>query len=61
MKEYINQIFYEGLGKSIYCPLEEKINKLKNKKTKKILINTTKILYFVLAIIIALILLYIRL
>ena len=61
MKDYINQIFYEGLGKSLYSPLENKINKIKYNTIKKSLIIITKTTYLIFAILIALILLYIRL
>lgn len=61
MKEYIDQIFYEGLGYSLYVPVEKLINKINNKKLSKILINTYKILYFVFSIAIALIILYVKL
>ena len=61
MKEYIVQIFYEGLGYSLYVPVEKLINKINNKKLSKILINTYKFLYFVFSFIIALIILYVKL
>lgn len=60
MKEYIDQIFYEGLGYSLYVPVEKFINKINNKKLSKILINMYKILYFVFSIAIALIILYVK-
>lgn len=60
MKEYIDQIFYEGLGYSLYVPVEKLINKINNKKLSKILINTYKFLYFVFSLIIALIILYVK-
>lgn len=61
MKEYIDQIFYEGLGYSLYVPVEKLINKINNKKLSKILINTYKFLYFVFSLIISLIILYVKL
>ena len=60
MKEYIDQIFNEGLGYSLYVPVEKLINKINNKKLSKILISTYKILYFVFSIAIALIILYVK-
>lgn len=60
MKEYINQVFYEGLGYSLYVPVEKLINKINNKKLSKILKNTYKLLYFVFSIAIALIILYVK-
>lgn len=61
MKEYIDQIFYEGLGYSLYVPIENKIKKINNKKLNKILINTYKVVYIVFSIILALIILYVKL
>lgn len=61
MKEYIDQIFNEGLGYSLYVPVEKLINKINNKKLSKILISTYKILYFVFSIAIVLIILYVKL
>ena len=61
MKEYIDQIFYEGLGYSLYVPVEKLINKINNKKLSKILISTYKILYFVFSIAIAIFILYVKL
>lgn len=60
MKEYIDQIFYEGLGYSLYVPVEKLINKINNKKLSKIIVNMYKILYFVFSIAIALIILYVK-
>lgn len=60
MKEYIDQIFYEGLGYSLYVPIENKIKKINNKKLNKILINTYKVVYIVFSIILALIILYVK-
>lgn len=60
MKEYIDQIFYEGLGYSLYVPVEKLINKIDNKKLSKIIVNMYKILYFVFSIAIALIILYVK-
>ena len=61
MKEYIDQIFYEGLGKSIYCPLESVIKKIDNKNIKKYLTLLCKVVYFIISIFIAIVLLYIKL
>ena len=61
MKEYIAQIFYEGLGKSIYCPIENKIKLFSNKKLVRYLILLCKVLYFIISIFIAIVLLYIKL
>lgn len=58
MKKYIDQIFYEGLGKSIYLPVEKKINKISNKKVRKAFTIIVKCLYFMLAIFIAVMLFY---
>lgn len=61
MKAYINQIFYEGLGKSLYYPLEKRIKKINNHSLEKKLLVTFKIIYFIFAIFIAICLLYSRL
>lgn len=61
MKEYIDQIFYEGLGYSLYVPTENRIKKINNKKLNKILINTYKVIYFVFSIVLTLIILYVKL
>jgi len=58
MKEYIDQIFYEGLGKSLYCPLEKKIKKLNNDSLEKNLIITLKVIYLIFSLFIAICLLY---
>ena len=58
MKKYIDQIFYEGLGKTIYVPLEKKIDRIKNKRVRNAFTVIVKCLYFVLAIFIAVMLFY---
>ena len=58
MKKYIDQIFYEGLGKTIYVPVENKIKNIKNEKLRNIFTVSVKCLYFVLAILIAFMLFY---
>lgn len=54
MKEYFKQIYNEGLGLTIYKPVENKIQKLQNSKIKKIIIGIYKVLYFIFAIMISL-------
>ena len=69
MKKYIDQIFYEGLGYSLYVPIEKliskinnkKLSKINNKKLSKILINMYKTLYFIFSIAIAIFILYVKL
>ena len=61
MKEYIDQIFYEGLGKSIYCPVENIINNFSNKNIVKYLTIICKVIYFIISILIAGMLLYVKL
>lgn len=58
MKKYIDQIFYEGLGRSIYYPIENSINKINNIKIRNIFTIIVKSLYFVVAIVIAIMLFY---
>ena len=60
MKAYIDQVFYEGLGKSIYCPIENKLNKIKNEKTKRVLIGTVKVVYFIIAVSLTFMLFYFK-
>lgn len=60
MKTYIDQIFYEGLGKTIYCPVENLINKLKSDGLKRVLTGIVKVLYFIIAMIIAGVIIYFR-
>ena len=61
MKKYIEQIFYEGLGFTLYSPIEEKIVKIKNIRIKNIFIKIHKILYFIFALSLAIIILYYKL
>ncbi|MBE6154295.1 MAG: hypothetical protein E7163_01795 [Firmicutes bacterium] len=61
MKKYLDQIFYEGLGKTIYLPIEKLINKINNSLFKKRLIIFTKIIYFVVALTIAICLFFYKL
>jgi len=58
MKKYIDQIFYEGLGKSLYYPVEKLINKITNEHLKKLFTIIVKCVYFVVAISIAFMLFY---
>lgn len=56
MKEYIKQIYDEGLGLSVYKPIEKKIEKIKNKDLKKTCSILFKAIYMLLAITISIIL-----
>lgn len=58
MKKYIEQIFYEGLGKTIYYPVEKLINKINNEIVKRVFTIIVKWLYFIVAITIAFMLFY---
>jgi len=58
MKKYIDQIFYEGLGKTLYYPIEKQINKIKNNKIKKTFTIIVKSLYLIIALFIAFMLFY---
>ena len=58
MKDYIDQIFYEGLGRTVYYPLEKVIDKIKNKNIRNLIKFIVKLLYFIVAIIIAGVLFY---
>ena len=62
MKKYIDQIFYEGLGKTIYYPIEEKIiKKINNKKKQRVFTIFVKSIYFIIALLIAIMLFYFKL
>ena len=61
MKKYIDQIFYEGLGKSVYYPIEKQIKKINNKNIQKIAKISVKTLYIILALFIAFMLFYFKL
>lgn len=56
MKEYIKQIYDEGLGLSVYKPIEKKIKKIKNKELKRYCSILFKVIYMLLAITISIIL-----
>lgn len=58
MKKYIDQIFYEGLGKSVYYPIEKLIRKINNKTFRNIFTNIVKCIYFIVAIVISFMLFY---
>ena len=58
MKKYIDQIFYEGLGRSVYYPIEKLIDKINNKSLKNVFTIIVKCLYFIVAITIAFMLFY---
>lgn len=58
MKKYIDQIFYEGLGRSIYYPIEKLIDKISNNIVKNIFTIIVKCIYFIVAITIAFMLFY---
>lgn len=49
MKNYINQIFEEGLGYSIYMPIEKIIKKKFSGSKKATLIFLAKLFYLVIA------------
>lgn len=58
MKKYIEQIFYEGLGRSIYLPIEKRINKINDVRLRNIFTIIVKCLYFIIALSIAIMLFY---
>lgn len=58
MKKYIDQIFYEGLGRSVYYPIEKLIDKINNKSLKNVFTIIVKCIYFIVAITIAFMLFY---
>lgn len=51
MKEYVNQIYNEGLGANLYVPLRNVINtKIDSKAIKKVFISIINVVYFIIAI-----------
>lgn len=59
MHSFFNQVYNEGLGASIYLPIENLINKLNNKHLAKVLIIIWKAIYLLLLLLTASILFYI--
>lgn len=59
MKDYIKQIYEEGLGKSIYVPLKKMIDKNTNGGSNDFFTKLIKIIYGIFALIVAFILFYI--
>lgn len=53
MKEYVKQIYNEGLGLTLYKPIEKVLKKIKNNNMKNMLLGVYKFLYMLLAIVIA--------
>ena len=58
MKKYIDQIFYEGLGKTVYFPIEKQIIKIQNITLQKMFTIIVKSLYLIVALFIAIMLFY---
>lgn len=58
MKKYIDQIFYEGLGRSVYYPIEKLIGKINNRCVKNVFTFIVKCIYFIVAITISVMLFY---
>lgn len=56
MKEYVKQIYNEGLGLTIYKPVEKRILKLKDSGIKRFLMYLYKGIYLVFAVIISIVL-----
>jgi len=56
MKEYVKQIYNEGLGLTFYKPVDKIIKKIKNDTVKKILISIYSVLYLMIAFIISIML-----
>lgn len=59
MKGYINQIFEEGLGSTIFKPIKGQIDKHTKGNINKILTSILKFVYIILAILIAFCLFYV--
>ena len=52
-KKYTKQIYEEGLGASVFVPVDEAIKSKTKKKTRKFLSLSWKIFYTILAILVA--------
>lgn len=59
MKDYIRQVYEEGLGRSIYVPLKKKIDNKTKGSTNKFLTKLVKIIYGIIALAIAFLLFYV--
>ena len=59
MKEYIKQVYEEGLGRSIYVPVKKKIDKKTKGNTNKLLTKLVKFEYGIIALVIAFLLFYV--
>ena len=59
MKEYIKQVYEEGLGRSIYVPVKKKIDKTTKGNTNKFLTKLVKFVYGIIALVIAFLLFYV--
>lgn len=59
MKEYIRQIYEEGLGRSVYIPIKKNIDKKTKGDKNKFLTKLIKIIYGIIAFIIAFLLFYV--
>ena len=59
MKDYVRQVYEEGLRRSVYVPLKKKIDKKTKGSTNKFLTNLVKIIYGIIALVIAFLLFYV--
>lgn len=56
---YLKQIFYEGLGKTVYMPLKKIIDKkIKKERLNSIITIILKVLYLIISIFLGLLYLY---
>lgn len=53
MKGYINQIFHEGLGSTLYTPIKKLIDKKTKGKVNKVITILVTIIYIALILLIA--------
>lgn len=59
MKDYIRQIYEEGLGRSVYVPLKKIIDKKTKGSTNKFFTKLIKVIYGIIALVIAFVLFYV--
>lgn len=59
MKPYIDQIYNEGLGQSVYLPLKKLIDeKIKKKKANILITKSIKIIYLIFVLIVCIAFIY---
>ena len=60
MKEYIRQIYEEGLGYVVFQPIKKYIDKNTKGEKKLVLNNILKVVYLIIALILTIVLFYVK-